>query len=353
MILTIVSFIFVLGLLIFIHEFGHFIFAKIFGMRVERFSLGYPPRLFGKQIGDTDYCLSATPLGGYCKISGMVDESLDKDSVKGEPWEFQSKPVYARFLVIFAGPLMNYVLAVVVFTVVVFFEGMAISLNTPVIGEVYPDYPAAKAGVLAGDRILSVNNINVETWDQINKAYDGKVGVQVDLKIQRGEETIDLNMTSIPDETMGENSTRGIIGIFPEYEIKKFGIFGAVKIGFQQTFNLTKLILSSLKKVILGEESIKSFGGPIIIAKMAGQSAEAGIGSLFVFTAFLSINLALLNLLPIPALDGGHLIFLSIEGITRKKISTKVKLVFQQIGMLLLLILVVIIIYNDVLRVFK
>ena len=350
---TVISFIFVLGLLIFIHEFGHFIFAKIFGMRVERFSLGYPPRLFGKKIGDTDYCISATPLGGYCKITGMVDESLDKESIKGEPWEFQSKPVYARFLVIFAGPLMNYVLAVTIFAVVVFFEGVAVPLNIPVIGEVVPDYPAAKAGITAGDRILSVNDVNVETWDGINKAYNGEVDVQVNLKVQRGEEVLDVNMTSIPDETLGENSTRGIIGIFPEYDIKKVGFFGSLETGVRQTFNLTKLILSSLKKVIMGEESLKSFGGPIIIAKMAGQSAEAGIGSLFVFAAFLSINLALLNLLPIPALDGGHLIFLSIEGITRKKISTKVKLVFQQIGMLLLLILVVIIIYNDVLRVFK
>ena len=237
--------------------------------------------------------------------------------------------------------------------VVVFFEGVAVPLNIPVIGEVVPDYPAAKAGITAGDRILSVNDVNVETWDGINKAYNGEVDVQVNLKVQRGEEVLDVNMTSIPDETLGENSTRGIIGIFPEYDIKKVGFFGSLETGVRQTFNLTKLILSSLKKVIMGEESLKSFGGPIIIAKMAGQSAEAGIGSLFVFAAFLSINLALLNLLPIPALDGGHLIFLSIEGITRKKISTKVKLVFQQIGMLLLLILVVIIIYNDVLRVFK
>jgi len=352
--ITILATIFVLGLLIFIHEFGHFIFAKLTGMRVERFSLGYPPRLFGKKIGETDYCISATPLGGYCKIAGMVDESMDKDGgIKGEPWEFQSKPVYARFLVIFAGPFMNFLLAVLIFSVIVFVKGTGKPNPEPVIGQVIEGLPAAEAGIAAGDRIVEIEGIEINNWSDVTNIIHSRPNEPVDLKIERGDEIIDLKVTPSAETSPETGEKIGMIGITSEIIYEKAGLFGSINQGAAQAYNLTKLILGALKKVITGEESIKSFGGPIIIAKFAGESARAGAEPLFFFIAFLSINLALLNLLPVPALDGGHIIFLAVEGITRKKISTKVKLVFQQIGMILLLIFIVFIIYNDVLRVLK
>ena len=154
MLVTILATVFVLGVLVFIHEFGHFIAAKMVGIRVETFSIGYPPRLFGKKIGNTDYCISAIPFGGYVKMAGMIDESLDKEGLKGEPWEFQSKPVPHRMAAILAGPLMNYVLAIAIFAGLVMFHGIG-EISGDRIGSVIPDFPATKAGIVPGDRIRS------------------------------------------------------------------------------------------------------------------------------------------------------------------------------------------------------
>lgn len=420
--ITILAFIFVLGVLVFIHEFGHFIMAKIVGIRVERFSLGFPPRMFGKKVGDTDYCISWVPIGGYVKLSGMIDESMEKNSIKGEPWEFMSKPVYQRFLVIFAGPLMNILLALFIFSMSTYISGInepmgaivgnieqgsvvqqagfqkgdqIISVNnkpvetwnqvseiiegkdqvdvtwqrhdqtfskvvaieifediehtlSPVVGDVIKDYPAAKAGLQTGDRILRINNQPITTWNDITDKIYKLADQEVSIQWERNGEMLSATVTPVKEPTDGT----GRIGMSYQTISRDVGLAYSFYMGTRYSVNLTRLVYRSLKSVITGQESFKNaFGGPIVIAKMAGESARSGAGTLFIFMAFLSLNLGFLNLLPIPVLDGGHLVFILIEAIIRKPVPDKTKIVVQQIGMALLLAFMVFVIINDIRRI--
>jgi len=282
MIVTILATLFVLGVLIFVHEFGHFIIAKLFGIRVERFSLGYPPRAFGFKRGDTDYCVSWLPLGGYCKLSGMIDESLEKDSVKGEPWEFQSKHPLIRFVTILAGPGMNFVLAIVIFTVLAFYFGTAIPSNRAEVGTVMENSPAENTGLKEGDLILSIDGEKVTTWEEMTKIIrSNEKNRPQKFEIKRGEELYIFEIISKEDKALGR-----IIGIGQAVETKQVGIFGAIKEGFVKSYDLAALVIVSIKKIITSEVSLRdSFGGPILIAKLAGDSARSGIWSLMFFMA--------------------------------------------------------------------
>jgi len=358
MITTILSTVIVLGILVFLHETGHFAAAKLCGMRVERFSMGYPPRLFGRKIGDTDYCVSAIPFGGYVKISGMVDESLDKEQLlkEPEPWEYRARPWIQKFTVILAGPVMNILFALIVFIGTAFVYGVAEQKPGSGIGQVMEKMPAAGAGMIAGDKIVEINSAPVKTWKDLTDIIHKSAGKSVTIKWMRNDTvkqaviTPEKQKIQNPDGSLEEV---GLIGITPEVEIRKVSFVKSVKSGTATLIRLTKMIGVSLIKLITGHESIKSLGGPIVIAKLAGDSARSGMGTLMAFMAFLSLNLGLLNLLPIPVLDGGHLFFLSIEGVIRREIPIKVKLILQQIGMALLLGLMIFVIYNDILRVFK
>ncbi len=420
--LTIVAFIFVLGVLVFIHEFGHFIMAKLVKIRVERFSLGFPPRMIGKKIGETDYCLSWIPIGGYVKMSGMIDESLDKDSIKGEPWEFMSKPIFQRFLVIFAGPLMNILLAVFIFSGITYVKGVnepagptiaavnpgsfaehagfqkgdlilsvegrtvltwseiqeyklknapvpvqwkrgdailsgmlissfADSLQRtypPLVGEVMPDSPAAAVGIQKGDRITGIDEQSILTWEDLTSIVHEKPGVKLMITWSRNDQILSASVVPTSDSPDG----KGRIGIGVDTHHVQVGMFHSIAAGYQYSAYMVKVVYLSLKRIIAGQESFKNaFGGPIVIAKMAGESARSGMENLLLFMAFLSLNLGILNLLPIPVLDGGHLLFLAIEGVIRKPIPTKAKIVFQQIGMALLLAFMVFVIINDIRRI--
>jgi len=353
MITTILAAVFVLGILIFLHELGHFLAAKLVGIRVERFSIGFPPRLFGKKIGDTDYCISATPLGGYVKMAGMIDESMDKETIKGEPWEFQSKPVPHRIATIVAGPLMNFLLAVVLFAGLVLFHGIR-EVSSDRIGEVSPNYPASEAGIVAGDRVVSVNGTTIEKWGDMTELIHNLPNQEIFVEWEHESEiksaTIKTRAEKAPID--GDIKEIGLIGISPEFELKKVGFFAAVKHGFDRSIYFTRLVVVSLKMLVTGKESLKSIGGPVVIAKLAGESARSGFDSLLAFMAFLSLNLAFLNILPIPALDGGHLLFLIIEGVIRRPLSLKTRMVVQQVGMVILLALMVIVVFNDVRNVF-
>ena len=353
MLVTILATIFVLGILVFIHELGHFLAAKMVGIRVERFSIGFPPRLFGKKIGDTDYCISAIPFGGYVKMSGMIDESMDKEAIKGEPWEFQSKPLPQKMLTIFAGPLMNVVLAIILFTGLVFYHGVG-EVTGNRIGEVLEDYPAAEAGIVAGDQIVSIDGKSIETWEEMTELIHGLPDQKISLEWNHDGEiksaTVHSRVEKAPID--GDIKEVGLIGISPEVTMKKIGLFAAFEHGFERSVYFTRLVFVSLKMLVTGQESLKSIGGPVVIAKLAGDSARSGFDSLLFFMAFLSLNLAILNILPIPALDGGHLLFLIIEGVIRRPLSVKTRMVVQQVGMVLLLALMVIVVFNDVKNVF-
>ncbi|MFQ5864914.1 MAG: RIP metalloprotease RseP [bacterium] len=342
MLTTLLSFVFVLALLIFVHELGHFVTAKIVGIRVERFSLGYPPRMIGKKIGDTDYCISWLPLGGYVKMAGMIDESLD-DTIKGEPWEFQSKAVWQRALVISAGSFMNLLAALVIFSMIIYSTGIGEPVGSTV-GELVAGKPAEAIGLQPGDVITMVNHQPVKTWAELTNIIHHSPGVEMEIEWLRNGE---IHTSRVTPELQPERNI-GLIGIGPKVQYRDAGLFEAFALGTQISFTWIKLIGTAIKMLITGEESLKSLGGPIIIAKMAGESAKLGLQKLFEFTAIISINLGLLNILPIPVLDGGHLVFLAIEAIRRKPLSIKIRLAVQKIGMAFLLALMVFIIFNDI-----
>ena len=355
--ITLLSTIFVLGVLVFIHELGHFLLAKLFHIRVERFSLGYPPRMVGKKIGDTDYCLSWVPFGGYVKISGMVDESFDTEALKTppKPWEFRSRPWIQRMLVVFAGPFMNVFFTFAVVWAMGFFLGEVIPNGASVVGSVSPDMPAMEAGILPGDRITAIDGQAVETWEAMTTLIRGGDGAAIEVGVQRGDSTFVVSITPQVNEYAQDGATVKIpqIGIGLDYQTHRMGFLRAGSFAGETVWRLTRLILDSVQKLISGRESIKNLAGPVGIAKMAGESAREGWSTLISFMALLSLNLAILNLLPIPVLDGGHLLFLTIEGVIRREIPLKVKLVIQQVGMALILGFMILVIYNDVLRVFK
>lgn len=344
---TILAFIFVLGLLIFVHELGHFLVAKLVGIRVERFSLGYPPRMIGKKIGDTDYCISWLPLGGYVKMAGMIDESLDQ-KIEGQPWEFQSKSIGQRALVISAGPFMNVVLAVALFAGITYHAGIEEPVG-PVVGSVLANSPADSLGLAAGDRILIINGISVQSWEAVTREIHSYPEQKIVIEWERDGVTMRGEVTPLRDKVQGI----GLVGIRPLTHTRAAGLGESLMNGVNYTAFLTRLVGSSIWLIITGEESVKSgLAGPIAIAKMAGESARSGFDSLLNFTAFISLQLAILNILPIPVLDGGHLLFLFLEFVLRRPVSVRTRMVVQQVGMALLLALMVFIIINDIRRVF-
>jgi len=343
-------FIFTIGLLVLAHEFGHFLLAKLVGIRVERFSLGFPPRLFGKKFGDTDYCISAIPLGGYVKMTGMIDESMDESSIKGEPWEFMSKPLWARFLVIFAGPAFNILLAAVIYSSIYMISGVETTVDPTyaVVGSVSEGAPADSIGLQVGDRITAIDGKPIKMWDDLLQVVHAAPEQELLIQWERDGQVFSSTVTPMKDMIQDI----GLIGIGPQTEIVRVGPLKALWYGGVNTVYKTQLIFRSFGLLFSGQVPAKdALAGPIRIAEMTGRVAKGGFADLLAFAAILSINLGLLNLLPIPVLDGGHLVFLTIEGVTRKPISTKIKMVVQQIGMVLLLALMVFVVINDFLHI--
>jgi regulator of sigma E protease len=338
----------VLSILVFVHELGHFLAAKAVGIRVERFSIGFPPRLVGKKIGDTDYCISAIPIGGYVKMSGMIDESMDEEGIKGEPWEFMSKPVWARALVISAGPIFNVLLTVAVFTFSVWITGIA-EVKGPIVGDTIQDMPAASIGLQTGDRITQINERPIENWQDLQSTISQSAGEKITLTWKRDGETMSAQVIPVKDPI----NDVGQIGLFPQTETRSAGFFEGLGFGFKQTWFWTALIFKSLGKLISGEiETKENLAGPVRIVQMIGDSARGGASSIISITALLSLHLGLINLFPIPALDGGHLLLLGTEAVIRRPISQKVRMALQQVGMAMLLALMIFVIINDVMQIF-
>jgi regulator of sigma E protease len=346
---AIIHFIPVIFIVVLVHELGHFIAAKAMGIRVERFSIGFPPKLIGKTFGETEYCISAIPLGGYVKMSGMIDESLDGEkSITGAPFEFQSKSTPAKILVICAGVIMNFILAFVIYTGVTAIRGVG-DTGGPIVGELQPDFPAMEAGLQAGDEIVEVEGQSVATWGDLVDVIHARPEMATQLVVQRGEETLNFEVTpqkgKIPLE--GDFVEVGLIGIAPQLFFRPASFGEAISSGYATTIYYMKYAVTSIRLLVTGQASIKDLSGPVGIAKMSAQSAKGGILSLLGFIAFISINIGFLNILPIPALDGGHLIMVLWEAVARRPISNRVKLAIQQVGMVFILLLMAFIIFND------
>ncbi len=435
--MTLLFFIIALGILIFVHEFGHFIVAKRQGIKVETFSFGFGPRLIGFKRGETDYRISALPFGGYVKMLGEDPTDPEADS----PRSFAQKTVWQRAKVVLFGPLMNLFLCLAIMPIV-FMIGRAQPVyldQQPVVIEVRAESPAAAAGLKPGDRITAIDGRSVQTWEGVlNTVLLSSAGTKIPMDIERdgramtvtptiaempemrggylgvepmlfigNEATVDgvvpgepadeagiekgdtivslngvpvtdwLDLTQKVDANKGKEATvvidrdgeRKTLSLTPAYnegykrwligirkdqrsgvpmEVKRYGFFGAIVKGTQENAKLFVLTLSVLKRLVTLQLSFKVIGGPIVIAKTSAAAASSGLAPFIYFLAFLSMQLAILNLLPIPVLDGGHLVFLIIEAIRRKPLSIRVREISTQIGFVMLLSLMLVVTFNDI-----
>ncbi len=353
MLTTILSVLFVLLILVFFHELGHFLAARSVGVRVERFYLGF--NLFGlgikKKIGDTEYGLGLFPLGGYVKLAGMLDESMDS-KITGEPWEFQSKKSWEKIWVMSAGVLGNMLLAVVLFTGITLNRGLAESDPSAVIGSIVPDFPAVEAGFQEGDRIVAIDGVPVDSWEGLTALIHTRPDAELVIETMRDGEMIQRTVTARSTQTLVDNDikTVGMIGIGPKIVTRPAGFGEAVAAGFTLSGRWLILTYRSLAMIITGKASFKEIGGPIMIAQLAGESAKMGLTALLGLMAIISVNFAFINILPIPAMDGGQIFVVLLEAVLRRPLSLRARMAIQQAGMLILLTLMVAVIYNDIHR---
>lgn len=353
---TILAFIVMLGVLIFFHELGHFLAARSVGVRVERFYIGF--NLFGlgikKKIGHTEYGLGLFPLGGYVKMAGMVDESMDT-TITGEPWEFQSKNALQKIWIMSAGVIANLILAVGVFTAVTLTDGVIENDPAPIVGALIQGYPAEEAGMQAGDNITAINGRPITAWTELTSLIHSAPDEVIEVTWVRAGETFHSAIKTRATETWvrDEFKTVGLIGIEPEGVRRPVGIGEAVVSGFTATRRWFVITYKSLGMIVTGKASLRDIGGPLMIAQLAGQSVQTGLTSFLRLLAIISINLAFINILPIPALDGGQIAVVLIEVGLRRPLSVKARMAIQQVGMMLLLTLMVVVIYNDIIRIFK
>jgi regulator of sigma E protease len=332
----------VLALLIVVHEFGHFLVARAVGIHVEEFSVGFGPSLFKvcSRGRGTTYSLRLIPLGGFVRMAGM--ERGDE-----HPQGFSKKPLRDRIAVISAGPLMNFLLAVVLFILTFSFIGIPVLSDLPVVGEVIPGSPAEHAGIRPGDRIVQVADAKIEKWEEIAANVQDRVGQETLFLIERdGRIYRFLIRPQLNPETGA-----GFIGIRQGVVWERQGFLQAVKLGLVRSFEFASMILHGLLGMVTGSVSAEEIAGPVGITKMIGEAAEVGVGYLLTFTAILSINFALINLLPIPALDGSRLVFLLIEGIRGKPVDPDKENFIHLVGFAFLMFLIILITYNDLMRI--
>lgn len=337
--LTILATIFVFGIIVFIHEFGHFITAKASGMRVDEFAIGFGPAIAKKRKGETLYSIRAIPLGGYNKIAGMdPEEPLDDRS-------FLNKPVWKRFIVIAAGAVFNFLLAIVIFFMIYAVNGIQTPSMEPVVGNMMSNSPAMTAHMTVNDRIVSINGKPVNEWTDISKSLQGTANTLVPIVVNR--DGVNQELTVIP-EAVG-NDGRAVIGINPVMNSMPLNVAEAVVQSLHTTGFVLVSMVDGIWSMITGHTNAE-LAGPIGVAQMAGQVAESGFANLLQFTALLSLNLGVINLLPIPALEGGHLIVLIIEGITRRRLPAKALQYIQMTGIVILLALFVYATTHDISR---
>lgn len=351
MLTTIIATVVVLGILIFVHELGHFLVAKWAGVRVLRFSLGFGPRIVSVTRGETEYCISAVPLGGYVKMLG--EDAEEEVPEQDKERSFPAQSVWKRIGIVLAGPSSNLLFAIIIFALVYAVAG--IPQMTTEIGSVNPASPAEQAGLRSGDLVLTINGESVSQWDQLSIMIQEHGEQPLVMEIQRGEEVKVITVTPQSREIkniFGESIKRPVIGISAagKFNVKRVNPLLAGYYSLAQTWNLSKLFLLTVVKLIERVVPLQTLGGPLLIAQMTGQQAQEGILNLIYFTALISINLGILNLLPIPVLDGGHLFFFFIEAILGRPIDMKKIEMAQRIGMVFLIVLMIFVFYNDIMR---
>ncbi len=341
-----------LSLLILVHELGHYLVARLANVKVLAFSLGFGKKLINFRKGETEYAISAIPLGGYVKLLG---ESPD-DEVKEEETDrsYSNKPPFVRIMIAFAGPFFNIIFAFFLFYFV-FISGYNV-LSTKV-GSVESGYPAYEAGIREGDTIVSIGGQGISEWGELMDVMSRTNERTIKFSVKRGAEFVDYWITPREIESkniFGETIKRKVIGVTAsnEFLVKKETLGSAVSKAGVQTYNLTKITILGIVKLIEGSISPKQVGGPLLILEVAGKQAKEGAKNLIYFIAIISINLAVINLLPIPVLDGGHILFHFIEIVIRRKVSQKFMDIAQKAGMGVLIAVMVLAFFNDIMRLF-
>jgi len=350
---SLLSFIVALGALVFVHELGHFIVAKRSGVRVLRFSIGFGPVVYAWRRGETEYAISAIPMGGYVKMLGEDDD--DEAGVAAEPERaFSTQPLWKRAAIVGAGPIMNFVFAFAVYAALFASIGVELPSNQPRVGGVSPGLPAEQAGLRPGDRVVSIDGRPVATWEELSGIVLASQGRTLHVVVERDGQQLPLEVTPTlhVGRTMFGEETESVyrIGIEASHEWSRVGPVQAVGMAAQQTWTASYVVLKGLALMLQGRVPLSELGGPIAIARAAGQQAQEGVSRFCSMLAFLSVNLGVLNLLPIPALDGGHLAFFGLEGLMRRPLRQRHREIAQQVGVLLLITLMVFVFYNDIHR---
>lgn len=342
--MTIIIAVIILAILILAHELGHFWVARLIGIPVHEFSLGFGHRLYFTRRNGVEYSLRVIPLGGYVRMAG--EEPGDMNHPDG----FNNRKPWEKIAVAFSGPFMNIILAVFIFIYIFAVIGIAQPVNEAVVGEVLQNKPAYTAGLQTNDRILNVNGTDINSWNNfVNIIKENPAGTSFQIEIERNGAVASLAMQSVTDESTGQP----IIGVYPQVEYEKQGIWDAIKLGFVQTYQMTVLLLGGLVMLFTGAASASDLAGPVGITSMVGEAVRGGMVYLFSFTAFLSINLGIINLLPIPALDGSRIVFALVEGIRRKPLDPEKEGFIHWIGFMFLILIIIFATYNDIMRLIK
>ena len=355
MFISILSVLLVLGGLIFFHELGHFLAARAFGMGVSTFSLGFGPKLVCKVWGKTEYCLSALPLGGYVSLVGQ-DEEEEMPEGFDEEENFSSRPPWQRLLVVAAGPLANLILAWLICWGLVYAYG-EVEIS-PKVGALEENGPAALAGMQPGDLVLAVNGAEIYNWQQLAGQIAASRGASLRFDVARDSHSLSLAVTPVPvmrKSIFGEDEPSFRIGIRAagEYVIKEPGFCEAAVAGIARSGEMLSLTWKGIVKLVQRVVPLEQVGGPIMIAQMVGKQAREGLEGVLALTALISINLAVLNLLPIPVLDGGHILFFSLETCMRRPLNRAIRSVTTRLGFAFLICLMLLATFNDIWRLFK
>ena len=389
MISSILPALLLIGAVVFIHELGHYLAARSIGVKVEKFSVCFGPRIFaftsvkdgwdfklffyrkneegkiawgpifskffsqsGRKGSKTEYCLSLIPLGGYVKVAGMLDESLDT-KISNKSYELMSKSRPKQVWFMSAGVIMNAILAFVIFTGLTLQNGKPVPVEgAMIVGDVMEDYPASLAGIQKDDQIIAIENFEINSIQDMQNALKGKMDQPINVTYIRESETFNkvVRPKSHIDPQSGE--TKAILGISQAVEIVPASLYESIQTGYERTVFGFSLVTLSIKMLASGEASLKELGGPLMIGGLAAETAKQGWSPYLSLMALISCNLAFLNILPIPGLDGGHIFITTIEGIIRRPLSLKLRMAIQQFGMVLLLMLMATVMINDIGRLF-
>lgn len=342
----IIWFVLILGAIVLVHEFGHFIFSKIFGVYVYEFSIGMGPKLlhYKKKNGETEYCIRLIPIGGFVSLAG---EDADDNNKIPEERKLYSKPVWQRFLIMVAGVMNNFIFAFLLLFVMALIYG---SVTTkPIVDSVTLGMPAELAGIQKGDTILSIDGQKITSFSEIQLYLQTSEGKEMEfvLKDQSGNKR---TVMVTPNKTVNENGEEGyVIGISLDTKVNK-GFIPSLKYAGSTTLSLYKLMFTTIKQLFNGRASVKDLSGPVGIYTIVSEESKAGFQNILYLTAYLSINVGFINLLPFPAFDGGRVVFLIIEKIRRKRVPAKVEGIVNAVGFGLLMLLMIFVTFNDILR---